>query len=53
MYFYRKFEEARKLSERILKQDDLMEDFRAVVEKYERRCGERLKAGREKEEEEK
>ncbi|CCD51167.1 hypothetical protein ACHAO1_006453 [Botrytis cinerea] len=52
LYFYRKFEEAKKLSERILEQDDLMEDFRAVVEKYERRCGERLGVGREKEKEE-
>ncbi|KAB8303088.1 hypothetical protein EYC80_004541 [Monilinia laxa] len=45
LYFYRRFQEAVELTGKVLEQEDLMEDFRGVVEKYRRRCVERLRVG--------
>ncbi|ESZ91412.1 hypothetical protein SBOR_8207 [Sclerotinia borealis F-4128] len=43
LYFYKRYAEALDLTEKVLMQKDLVEDFRNVVVKYRRRCGERLR----------
>ncbi|KAF7866755.1 hypothetical protein EAF04_005597 [Stromatinia cepivora] len=45
LYFYKRYEEALRLVEGVLRQEDLMEDFRGTVERYGRRCEGRLREG--------